>query len=215
MSHFKKIRRLYKEGLQKLFPHYYWSHLHFKKSAIFKIYSKSIISISSLSNFEITDGGCLYVNSSWFKGKERRYISEFRLDDYSTLVCNGDFKLYQGASVYVAPNAKLVFKGNGYINSNSTLNCFQSIEIGVDCGIADNVYIADSDNHNIDGRKSTSPIVIKDHVWIGKNAIILKGVTIGEGAAVAAGAVVTKNVPAHCLVAGVPAKVIRENIEWH
>ena len=44
--------------------------------------------------------------------------------------------------------------------------------------------------------------------------MILKGVTIGEGAVVAAGAVVTKDVPAYTLVAGVPAKVIKENIQW-
>jgi acetyltransferase-like isoleucine patch superfamily enzyme len=52
-------------------------------------------------------------------------------------------------------------------------------------------------------------------VWIGKNAVILKGIIIGEGSVIAAGAVVTKDVPDHCLVAGVPAKVIRKNIEWH
>ena len=215
MAHFKKIRRLFREGLQKLFPYYYWSHLHFKKPAVFKIYPQSIISISPSSNFEISQGGYFSVNNSWFKGNKRRYISEFRLDDYSTLVCHGEFQLYQGASIYVAPNARLVLKGRSYINTNSTLNCFQSIEIGNGCGIADNVFISDSDNHSIDGKKITAQIIIKDHVWIGKNAIILKGVTIGEGAAVAAGAVVTKDVPAYCLVGGVPAKVIKENIEWH
>ena len=51
-------------------------------------------------------------------------------------------------------------------------------------------------------------IVINDYVWIGGNATILHGVTIGEGAVIAAGAVVTKDVPAYSLVAGIPAKVI-------
>ena len=46
------------------------------------------------------------------------------------------------------------------------------------------------------------------------NATILKGVTIGDGAIVAAGAVVTKDVPPKCIVAGVPARIIRENIDW-
>lgn len=53
--------------------------------------------------------------------------------------------------------------------------------------------------------------MIHDNVWIGTRATILKGVTIGEGAIVAAGAVVTKNVPPHTLVGGVPAKIIKEN----
>ena len=56
---------------------------------------------------------------------------------------------------------------------------------------------------------STTPVVIEDDVWIGANAVILPGVTIGQHSVVAAGAVVTKEVPPHSLVAGVPAKVIR------
>lgn len=52
-------------------------------------------------------------------------------------------------------------------------------------------------------------IVIEDDVWIGCNAIILKGVTIGTGAVIAAGAVVTKDVPENCIAMGVPAKVKR------
>ena len=57
---------------------------------------------------------------------------------------------------------------------------------------------------------STMPVVIEDDIWIGANAVILPGVTIGHHSVVAAGAVVTKNVPPHSLVAGVPAKVIKQ-----
>ena len=56
---------------------------------------------------------------------------------------------------------------------------------------------------------STNPVTIEDNVWVGANAVILPGVTIGEHCVVAAGAVVTKDVPPHSLVAGVPAKVIK------
>ena len=56
---------------------------------------------------------------------------------------------------------------------------------------------------------STRQVVIGDDIWIGANAVILPGVTIGSHSVVAAGAVVTKDVPEHCLVAGVPAKIIR------
>ena len=51
-------------------------------------------------------------------------------------------------------------------------------------------------------------------MWIGTKATILKGVKICDGAVIAAGAVVTKDVPAKCLVAGVPAKIVKENISW-
>ena len=57
---------------------------------------------------------------------------------------------------------------------------------------------------------STKPVIIDDDVWIGANAVILPGVTIGSHVVVAAGAVVTKDVPPYSLVAGVPAKVIKQ-----
>ena len=57
---------------------------------------------------------------------------------------------------------------------------------------------------------STSTVIIEDDIWIGANAVVLPGVTIGHHSVVAAGAVVTKDVPPHSLVAGVPAKVIKQ-----
>ena len=73
-------------------------------------------------------------------------------------------------------------------------------------------------NHNFTDKEkrideqgiSTSAVNIGDDIWIGANAVILPGVTIGHHAVIAAGAVVNKDVPAHTLVAGVPAKVIKE-----
>ena len=76
--------------------------------------------------------------------------------------------------------------------------------------------IRDSNNHKIikEGYVTDAPIIIGDHVWIGVGATILSGVTIGEGAVIAAGAVVTKDVPPRTLVGGVPAKIIRECVQW-
>ena len=73
-------------------------------------------------------------------------------------------------------------------------------------------------NHNFEDTKkrideqdvSTTPVTISDDVWIGANAVILPGVHIGRHCVVAAGAVVTKDVPDHSLVAGVPAKIIKQ-----
>jgi acetyltransferase-like isoleucine patch superfamily enzyme len=79
------------------------------------------------------------------------------------------------------------------------------------------VTIRDSDNHLITSNpdfQKTMPIKIGNHVWIGLNAVILKGVTVGDGAIIAAGAVVTRDVPERCLVGGVPAKIIKENVKW-
>lgn len=129
----------------------------------------------------------------------------------SELAVRGNFDVI-GSTVVVLPGAKLIL-GSGYINFHSKLHCFNHIEIGDNVIISENVVIRDSDNHQIVGGDTMSaPVIIKDNVWIGISAIILKGVTIGEGAIVAAGAVVTKDVPAHAIVAGVPAKVIKENV---
>ena len=59
-------------------------------------------------------------------------------------------------------------------------------------------------------KSDVSPVVIEDYVWIGMNSIILKGVTIGKGAVVAAGSVVTKSVPPMTVVGGNPAEVIKK-----
>ena len=109
--------------------------------------------------------------------------------------------------------------GTGYLNYGCVIECFSKISIGNDVAISEGVVMRDSDNHVIqygDGTKSTptAPIVIQDHVWVGMGAIILKGVTIGEGAIVAACSLVNKDVPPHCMVGGVPAKVIKTDVVW-
>jgi acetyltransferase-like isoleucine patch superfamily enzyme len=190
--------------------------LRLSRDASFHVCPHSIVSIDKSAKVTIKSGE-LTVNDSWFETRKRRYVSEFRLDKDSTFVCEGDFKLFQGASVYVAPGAQLVLHGGwSFLNTNSTLNCFHSIEIGEGCYISDNVSIADSDSHCIDGHedKVKAPIVIGDHVWIGKNVTVLKGVTIGSGAVIGAGAVVTKDVPSNTVVAGNPAKPIKTIEKW-
>ncbi len=99
-----------------------------------------------------------------------------------------------------------------FINSGC---CFQDqggIDIGDDVLIGQQVVIATLD-HDLDpdrrGSMRPSPVKIGNKVWIGAHATILSGVTIGDGAVVAAGAVVTKDVPANTVVAGVPAKVLK------
>lgn len=91
------------------------------------------------------------------------------------------------------------------------------VDIGSHVNLAQGITVS-ALNHNFsDASKrideqgvSTTPVTIEDDVWIGANAVILPGVTIGEHCVVAAGAVVTKDVPPHSLVAGVPAKVIKK-----
>ena len=121
--------------------------------------------------------------------------------------------VYEGASIHIHDNSKLVLHG-GFINNFVRIVCEGCIEIGEDMAIAPGVVIRSCDSHHIEGQVSKKDIHIGKHVWIGENAIILKGVTIGDGAVIGAGAVVTKDVPTRSVVAGNPAKVIKDNVSW-
>lgn len=211
----KNFQKLIKLNLLK--TAYYRIVLKLPRHVIFHIYPKSILKIDKRVKFTISRGEVL-INASWTKGRARRNSSELILCENSTLKIDGNFALYQGASIYVGKDATLYIKGNSFLNTNTVLNCFSYIEIGEETMISDDVRIQDSDNHFIieNGlrKPNSAPIIIGDHVWIGKNALILKGVKIGDGAIVAAGSVVVKDVPAGSLVGGNPAKVIKENVEW-
>ncbi len=123
-----------------------------------------------------------------------------------------------GAVINVFDNGQVNIGKNVLLNDRCEIYCSCRIVIGNDTVISNNCVIRDSDihklmNENID-RPNSKEVVIGNNVWIGTNSIILKGVTIGDGAVIGAGSVVTKDVPANCLVAGNPAKVIRNNIKW-
>ena len=102
-----------------------------------------------------------------------------------------------------------------YININCTFLDGGLITIGNDCLIGPNVQIltinhAVSPEARLDKANFTSPVTIEDNVWIVAGAIILPGVSIGKGAVIGAGSVVTKDVPSNTLFAGNPARYIRD-----
>lgn len=130
---------------------------------------------------------------------------------------NGQTQIGYGSYIQVGDNAELHI-GESFINREVKIICNKRLSIGDDCIIAMGTVIRDNDGgqHQILSQdyNNTKPVRIGDHVWIGENSMVLKGVTIGDGAVIAAASVVTKDVPPRCLVAGTPAKVIRENIKW-
>jgi maltose O-acetyltransferase len=111
-------------------------------------------------------------------------------------------------------NSRITIGKDCKLSNNTSIIAIQSVEIGNDCLIGELVSIMDSDFHAINpnkrhsGRIKTAPVKLEDNVWLGSRVMVLKGVTIGENSVVAAGAVVTKSVPANCVAAGVPAKVL-------
>jgi acetyltransferase-like isoleucine patch superfamily enzyme len=161
----------------------------------------------------ITGLGSLRLGAKWpAYDADRTLLSVW--DRGSITVC-GKFTIYTGCSVVVDRDARLEL-GSGFINAHSSISCFKHISIGDDVAISENTVIRDSDNHSIvnSSHEQSQPIQIGDHVWIGLNTIILKGVTIGAGSVIAAGSLVNKSIPDHVLAGGIPAKVIRDGVEW-
>jgi acetyltransferase-like isoleucine patch superfamily enzyme len=145
------------------------------------------------------------------------------------LVFGNHVSCYAGCSFALGVNGSVVV-GNFTLLNGAIVMAEERIEIGSHCLVSWNVGIADSDFHPLEPaqrlidakalapfykdrpprpRLETRPVKISDNVWIGMHAIILKGVTIGENSVVAAGAVVTKSVPANTVVAGNPAVVVK------
>lgn len=132
----------------------------------------------------------------------------------------GEISVEKGAEITI---------GNRVGISSSCLWARERITIGNNVDIGGCCIIMDSDSHSLDwriraniladesGRRisdndaaKSAPITIEDHVWIGANCIILKGVTIGARSIVAAGSVVTKSIPSDCIAGGNPARIIRK-----
>lgn len=154
----------------------------------------------------------------------------------ANVVIGSNFAVYSGdnfnplcsntrCSIEVAEGAKLEI-GDWSGISGGCLWATDSITIGNHVNIGANCIIMDGDIHNIDWKlrhiDRTSefpipykhrPITIEDDVWIGANSIILKGVTIGARSIIGAGSVVTKDIPADCIAAGNPCKLLKINKE--
>ena len=139
------------------------------------------------------------------------------LDD--ELRCYQDGRIVIGDFVWVSLRAQII--------------SVASVEIGSYCIFGRDVYISDSNEHPIDpnvrreqthrflmngtlpdrSAAASAPVRIGDGVWVGERAIILKGVTVGRDSVIAAGSVVTRDVPARSVVAGNPARIVKDLVE--
>lgn len=143
----------------------------------------------------------------------------------------GNQSLIAGVLVVEDACSRLTIGNNVFIGGGSLVDCLEQITIEDDVLVSYQVLMMDSDNHSLGASQrigdlrrwrqgdyiwtkvQRAPVIIRSKAWIGARAIITKGVEIGEGAIVATGAVVTKNVPPYTVVAGNPARVIRELTE--
>lgn len=178
------------------------------------ICGNAVCDIASTARLHLRDD--LVLGANLRKGS--RAETYLKIKERGEMHVNGRFQVFFGGSLEVFPEGKLTL-GSGYINTGAAVACAHSITIGDGTYIARNVYITDSDHHRIyaeDGEllNPPKPVVIGSHVLIGFGAVVLKGVHVGDGAIIAAGSVVTKDIGTNCMVAGIPARVIKENVSW-
>lgn len=121
----------------------------------------------------------------------------------------GNCQFYSGVRLEIGKNASLEIGTGTYLNRNTLIVAEEHVRIGQNCKISWDVIIMDSDQHKLyPGAEYKKPVTIEDDVWIGCRSIILKGVQIGRGAVIAAGSVVTRNVPSNTIFGGSPARFI-------
>jgi acetyltransferase-like isoleucine patch superfamily enzyme len=116
------------------------------------------------------------------------------------------------ARVTAAAGGRVAIGDRVMLNYGVEIYAARSITIGADTQIGDLAAIYDTNFHQVEegAEVAVAPVAIGSNVWIGRLAVVLPGVTIGDHAVVAAGAIVTGDVPARTLVAGNPARVVRE-----
>lgn len=151
-----------------------------------------------------------------------RTPSSIRINEDATCVFEADFSIGDDVHIKIVNGAKLRIGGRDIetmsgITARSVVMVRNSVVIGKDVLIAWDTLITDSDWHTIGGSPLSEDVNIGDHVWIGNGSKILKGTHVGTNSIVAAGAVVARGCyPERCLLAGVPAKVVRTSIpDWH
>ncbi|MDB4912876.1 MAG: acetyltransferase [Gemmatimonadetes bacterium] len=143
------------------------------------------------------------------------------------LLAVGNQSLIEARVLFESDGGRIAIGDRTYIG-RSSLICHTSIDIGNDVIMSWGITVVDHNSHSINWSKRSTdvadwargtknweqvrrrPVRIGDKVWIGFNASVLMGVTVGEGAVIGAGSVVRRDVPAYCVVAGNPAMVIRE-----
>lgn len=193
------------------------SRVNHPRSASLHVYNYSLINLAKTALLNLDERAHLGINVLNLHRAKVQPCTLW-LGENSRMDVRGSFDMYEGAAIVVCDGGHLELGNNSYMNM-SLIQCANHITIGDNCAIAGDVLIQDTDFHPVmdeDGNPKpiSKPIHIGNHVWICAKATILKGVTIGDGAIVAAGAVVTKDVPARCVVAGNPGKIVKENVVW-
>lgn len=197
---------------------FYFRHLTYIKKfgyfMPFKVYQPTRVVVKGILNLK----GRLHFGNNKLPVLSRipanLYISQNGEANFGTSVSVGP-----GVNIIVKEGAKLTVGNGTYFTSDSHIEIAKFVEIGANCAISWGTTIIDSDHHQIitttgQLKSESENVLIKDHCWIGCNVTILKGTELGENCIVAAGSVVKGKFPPNSLIAGVPGKVVKSEINW-
>jgi galactoside O-acetyltransferase len=192
------------------------------------LFASAIMLLNKLKSFYLKRK--ILSNTSVSAGEHSRisWHSQYAGSAGGCRISFGTYSIFEGTFFFDKPGAEISIGDRTFIGSGSKLVAAQKISIGSDVLMSWGCTIVDHNSHAVDfeqrrddvvkwgrGEKDwthvkTAEVVIEDKAWIGFNVIILKGVRIGEGAVVAAGSVVTKDVERYTVVGGNPAKFIKK-----
>ncbi|BBO83554.1 acyltransferase [Desulfosarcina ovata] len=135
-----------------------------------------------------------------------------RIGSYATVIATPDKKIRLSVWPAEAGRGHITIGDYCLICPGVRISSAEGVTMADNCMIANGAYITDSDWHGIYNRLSfgrARAVTVEKNVWIGDSAIVCKGVTIGENSIIGAGAIVVDSVPANCVAAGNPARVVK------
>ena len=224
MSPFRSELREYRSAMRALRPAretsaraFYGGVLRHRLRGRRNIWLGSPTVLDGAERVDVLPGGALRIGLGPFGLTSVHDVSVVRVRPGARFVVDGTVSLQRGVRIVVDGGELRIGHGTN-VNGLTKILVAESVRIGAECTLSWDVQILDNDFHaiTVDGveRPSAGRVLIGDKVWIGTRAVILKGVEIGDGAVVAAGAVVSRDVPPGTIVAGMPAKVVGKVDGW-
>lgn len=197
----------------------------FARKYFFPIKAKGKGNIINLHKTVVKNNAIISVygeNSSIYIGKNCNLtnVDIILIGDNNSLTIGPNTKISGPAKILLEGNSTFVIGEGCGIRTSEILLRDANIFIGQKCMFAHGIIIRNHDSHKIFNRESQliqnepKDIHIGNHVWLGQNCTILKGTKIGDDSVIATGAIVTKGCGNGCILAGNPAKIVKENITW-
>lgn len=155
--------------------------------------------------------GCSAIGRVYFNRRQDSRIIIGKRCQFTSRQTSNSMGVYCPCMLTTTQKGALIQIGDNCGFSGVRIRAAKNVKLGNNVRCGANVLITDTDAHTDDPRAGDdAPVVIGDNVWLGMNVMVLKGVHIGENSLIGAGSVVTKDIPANVVAAGIPCQVIRE-----